>query len=82
MGMTLEGAGITLCWWSLIRELHPAMIDNHEVCELEFFAGNGDTIAVVSVPTTALRAATRQDIIHAFEKIRIWTLVVKIVRQL
>ena len=32
--------------------------DYHEGYEVEFFAGNGETIAVVSVPATALRAAT------------------------
>ncbi len=32
--------------------------------EVEFFAGNGETIAVASVPATTLRAATRQDVLH------------------
>ena len=47
-----------------IVEFHPASEHYNEGYEVEFFAGNGETIAVVSVPATALRAATRQDILH------------------
>ena len=47
-----------------IVEFHPATENYHEGYEVEFFAGNGETIAVVSVPATALRSATRQDILH------------------
>ncbi|MEE4600993.1 MAG: DUF4926 domain-containing protein [Desulfobacteraceae bacterium] len=47
-----------------VVEFHPATEEYPEGYEVEFFAGNGDTIAVVSVPTTALRAATRQDVLH------------------
>jgi hypothetical protein len=47
-----------------VVEFHPATEEYPEGYEMEFFAGNGDTIAVVSVPTTALRAATRQDVLH------------------
>jgi len=47
-----------------IVEFHPSTEHYHEGYEVEFFAGNGETIAVVSVPATALRAATRQDVLH------------------
>ena len=47
-----------------IVEFHPASEHYNEGYEVEFFAGNGETIAVVSVPAKALRAATRQDILH------------------
>ena len=47
-----------------IVEFHPASEHYHEGYEVEFFAGNGETIAVVSVSAKALRAATRQDILH------------------
>jgi hypothetical protein len=48
-----------------IVEYHPATDDYPEGYEVEFFAGNGETLAVVSVPATALRAATRKDVLHA-----------------
>ncbi len=47
-----------------VVEFHPATTKYHEGYEVEFFAGNGETIAVVSVPATVLRAATRQDVLH------------------
>lgn len=47
-----------------IVEFHPSTEDYNEGYEIEFLAGNGETIAVVSVPATALRAATRQDVLH------------------
>ena len=47
-----------------VVEFHPATEHYHEGYEVEFFAGNGETIAVVSIPATALRAATRQDVLH------------------
>ena len=47
-----------------VVQFHPATADYNEGYEIEFFAGNGETIAVVSVPATALRAATRQDVLH------------------
>ena len=49
-------------------EHHPATQDYPEGYEVEFFAGNGETVSVVSVPATALRAATRKDILHAREQ--------------
>ncbi|OGC06090.1 hypothetical protein A2V82_01700 [candidate division KSB1 bacterium RBG_16_48_16] len=48
-----------------VVEFHPASEAYPEGYEVEFFAGNGETLAVVSVPATALRAATRQEILHA-----------------
>ena len=49
-----------------VVEFHPATEQEQysEGYEVEFFAGNGETIAVVSVPVSALRAATRQDVLH------------------
>jgi len=48
-----------------VVEFHPASEAYPEGYEVEFFAGSGETLAVVSVPATALRAATRQEILHA-----------------
>jgi hypothetical protein len=47
-----------------IVEHHPATKEYPEGYEVEFFAGNGETVAVVSVPATALRAATGQEVLH------------------
>jgi hypothetical protein len=47
-----------------IVEHHPATAAYPEGYEVEFFTGNGETFAVVSVPATALRQATREDVIH------------------
>ena len=47
-----------------IVEHHPATEKYPEGYEVEFFAGNGETHAVVSIPASALRAATRKDILH------------------
>ncbi len=47
-----------------IVEHHPATREYPEGYEVEFFAGNGKTIAVVSVAATALRRATRRDVMH------------------
>jgi hypothetical protein len=38
-------------------EHHPASADYPEGYEVEFFAGNGDTLAVVSIPASLLRGA-------------------------
>jgi len=45
-------------------EHHPATSDYPEGYEVEFFAGTGDTLAVVSIPANLLRAVTREDILH------------------
>jgi hypothetical protein len=47
-----------------IVEHHPATKEYPEGYEVEFFAGNSETVAVVSVPATALRAATGQEVLH------------------
>ena len=47
-----------------IVEHHPATAVYPEGYEVEFFAGNGETLAVVSVPATALRQATRKEVMH------------------
>ncbi|MCI0694249.1 DUF4926 domain-containing protein [candidate division KSB1 bacterium] len=50
-----------------IVECHPATDDYPEGYEVEFFSADGETLAVVSVPATALRAATRKDMLHVRE---------------
>ncbi|MDZ7265926.1 MAG: DUF4926 domain-containing protein [candidate division KSB1 bacterium] len=50
-----------------IVEHHPATDRYPEGYEVEFFAGNGETVAVTSVPATALRPATRRDMLHVRE---------------
>ena len=52
----------------VVVEHHPTTPDYPEGYEVEFFAGNGETVSVVSVPATALRSATRKDILHAREQ--------------
>ncbi len=47
-----------------IVEHHPATGEYLEGFEVECFAGNGETIAVVSVPASGLRPATSQDVLH------------------
>lgn len=47
-----------------IVEHHPATGEHPEGYEVECFAGNGETIAVVSVPANGLRPATSQDVLH------------------
>ena len=47
-----------------IVEQHPETDNYPEGYEVEFFAGNGDTLAIVSVPATYLREATRKDVMH------------------
>jgi Domain of unknown function (DUF4926) len=47
-----------------IVEHHPTTAAYPEGYEVEFFAGNGETLAVVSVPATALRQATRKEVMH------------------
>jgi hypothetical protein len=50
-----------------IVEYHPATDDYPEGYEVEFFSADGETLAVVSVAATALRAATRKDMLHVRE---------------
>ena len=45
-------------------EHHPAGNEYPEGYEVEFFAGNGETIAVVSIPASALRPVTSKDVLH------------------
>jgi len=47
-----------------IVEHHPATAEYSEGYEVEFFAGNGETLAVVSIPATALRQTTREGVMH------------------
>lgn len=48
----------------IIVEHHPATHDYPEGYEVEFFAANGETLSVVSIPATALRSARRNDVLH------------------
>jgi hypothetical protein len=54
-----------------IVEHHPATDLYPEGYEVEFFAGNGETLAVASVPATALRQASRQDMLHVRELVTV-----------
>jgi hypothetical protein len=47
-----------------IVERHAATSEYPEGYEVEFFAGNGETIAVVSIPAAALRPANSKDVLH------------------
>lgn len=50
-----------------IVEHHPATDQYPEGYEVEFFAANGETITVVSVPAAALRTASRRDVLRVRE---------------
>ena len=47
-----------------IVEHHPSTSEYPEGYELECFAGNGETIAVISVAALGLRQTTSQDVMH------------------
>ena len=47
-----------------IVEHHPATGDHPEGYEIECFAGNGETIAVISVSANGIRPATSQEVLH------------------
>ena len=47
-----------------IVESHPTTNEVPAGYEVECFAANGETLAVVSVPATGLRLATSQDVMH------------------
>jgi Domain of unknown function (DUF4926) len=51
----------------VIVQHYPARADGPEGHELEVFAANGQTIAVVSVPATAVRAATAHEVLSVRE---------------
>jgi hypothetical protein len=46
-----------------IVERHPASGDTPAGYEVEFFAANGGTVAVASVPTDAVRPSTERDLL-------------------
>ncbi len=46
-----------------IVERHPSSGDTPAGYEVEFFAANGETVAVASVPTDAVRPATQRDLL-------------------
>ncbi len=50
-----------------VVEYHTATERHPEGYEVEFFASIGETHAVVSIPASILRAATRQDLLHVRE---------------
>ena len=50
-----------------VVEYHTATERHPEGYEVEFFASTGETHAVVSIPASILRAATRQDLLHVRE---------------
>ncbi len=51
-------------------EHYPARADVPEGYELEVFAATGQTIAVVSVPASAVREATEHEVLNAREMAR------------
>lgn len=51
----------------VIVEHYSARADVPEGYELEVFAANGHTIAVVSVPASAVRAATEREVLSVRE---------------
>ncbi len=46
-----------------IVERHPASGEASQGYEVEFFAANGETVAVASVPIDAVRQATERDLL-------------------
>lgn len=54
----------------VIVEHYPARADTPEGYELEFFAATGQTIAVVSVPATAVREANPHEVLSVREVAR------------
>lgn len=54
----------------VIVEHYPARADAPEGYELEFFAATGQTIAVVSVPATAVREANPHEVLSVREVAR------------
>ena len=54
----------------VIVEHYPARGDVPEGHELEVFAANGQTIAVVSVPASAVREATEREVLSVREMAR------------
>ncbi len=48
-----------------IVERHPASDHASEGYEVEFFAANGETVAVASVPADAIRPATERDLLSS-----------------
>ena len=54
----------------VVVEQYADRADAPEGYELEVFAANGQTIAVVSVPASAVRQATEHDILSVRERAR------------
>lgn len=53
----------------IVVEYHPATGHYSEGYEVEFFAANGDTLVVVSLPAKKLRSVTGNDVFHLREKV-------------
>lgn len=51
----------------VVVEYHPESEFYPEGYEVEFFAANGETLTVVSLPATKLRAVTGNDVFHVRE---------------
>ena len=54
----------------VIVEEYPATAEVPEGYEIEIFAANGETLAVVSVPETSIRKATEHDVLSVRHLIR------------
>ena len=55
---------------AVIVEHYPARADVPEGYELEVFAANGQTVAVVSIPASAVREATEHEVLSVREMAR------------
>lgn len=61
----LPGEGLRAGDVGVIVEHYPAKADVPEGYELEFFSAGGQTVAVVSVPATAVRKAQTDEVLSA-----------------
>jgi hypothetical protein len=66
----LPGDGLRAGDVGVIVEHYPSRADMPEGYELEVFAANGQTVAVVSVPASAVREATEREVLSVREMAR------------
>ncbi len=66
----LPGEGLRAGDIGVVVEHYPGRGDVPEGYELEFFAGTGETVALVSVPVTAVRETTDHEVLSVRELAR------------
>jgi hypothetical protein len=66
----LPGEGLRAGDIGVVVEHYPARSAVPEGYELEFFAGTGETVALVSVPVTAVRETTGHEVLSVRELAR------------